>query len=125
MKIFKYISIILVTIWVVFYSNDSRAEDLVYKHNGIIMDNYDNNELKARYFHTVHQIERKKNDINFYRNRRLELMRKGDFSSEAYNRLSTLIKTSEYDKRNMENTKNSLGVTYKVRPEAKYLEDNE
>lgn len=125
MKIFKYISIALVTIWVVFYTPSSRAEDLIYKPNGIIKNNYDNNELKSKYFYTVHQIERSQNDINFYRNRRLALMRQGDFDSESYKRLSSLIKKSEYNKRDMENKKNALGVTYRVRPESKYLENNE
>ncbi|NBP01171.1 MAG: hypothetical protein EBU90_13740 [Proteobacteria bacterium] len=120
MKIIKYTSIALVALWVVMY-NEARSEDLIYNPSGIIKSNYDNNELKSKYFNLQARLNKSQKDINFYRNRRLEIMSTGDFDSQKYKRLSSLISQKEFEIDNLTRRKRSLGVTYFVKPEAKYL----
>ena len=105
MNYFKYISIILVTIWVIFYS-ECKAEDFrktVYLNS---LTSY--NQSRVKYFNIAAQMKKNNQDIEFYRSRRLEAMSNGDFNSEKYNRLSSIILDRSRNNERLALQKNTL-----------------
>lgn len=105
MNYFKYISIILVTIWVIFYS-ECKAEDFsktVYLNS---LTSY--NQSRVKYFNIAAQMKKNNQDIEFYRSRRLEAMSNGDFKSEKYNRLSSIILDRSKNNERLALQKNTL-----------------
>jgi len=105
MRYFKYITIILVTIWVVFCSN-SNAEDF---------QSADYNRSRMTYFQTKAQIERDQKDIYHYKAQKLALMSNGDFKSEKFKRISSSLNKKERNVERLRAIKNNNGTfSYQV-----------
>ena len=105
MNYFKYISVILVTIWVIFYS-ECKAEDFSKKVYLNSLTSY--NQSRVKYFNITAQMKKNNQDIEFYRSRRLEAMSSGDFNSEKYNRLSSIILDRSRNNEKLALQKNTL-----------------
>jgi hypothetical protein len=100
MRYFKYITIILVTIWVIFCSN-SNAQD--FQSN-------DYNKSRMTYFQTKAKIERYQKDIYHYKAQKLALMSNGDFKSKTFKRISSSLEKRERDVARLQIIKNNSGV---------------
>lgn len=118
MKYFKYTSLILVTIWVVFYS-ESKAEN----YNYALATNKLYNQSRIDYFAINAKIIKNNKDIEFYRSRKLNLMSKQDFNSKSYQEYSSIIQNRTRENETLLLKKNSLQYkNFKIKPEEYFIQ---